>query len=98
MKGRSEEQVRGYEAELEVLAAVLAHAPMNVAEIRDTLVRISAGRNGQSRRPTAATVYARMRALVESGVAVVARKRRRRIPGKSGTRERVYSVVLPERR
>ena len=42
--------------------------------------------------PAAATIYARIEALSAHGYVVKKQKRRGKIPGKSGQRERVYSV------
>ena len=86
MKGRSLQQVADYEAQLDALAATLISSPMVVQEIRDVLAV-------KEVRPSAATVYARLRALEERGYEVRGQKRRKKIPGKSGQREREYSVI-----
>jgi transposase len=85
MKGRSPQQLADYGAQLDRLAEVLVSAPMVVHEIRDAFTV------GKS-RPSAATVYAWIRALSERGYEVKSRKRRKKIPGKSGQREREYLV------
>ena len=87
MKGRSAVQVAAYERELENLVRVLAAGPWTVQEIRDVLAA------GKTKRPAAATVYARIEALASRGYAVRRQKRRKKVPGKSGHRERTYSVV-----
>ncbi len=87
MRGRSEEQIEKYERRLGILAAALASSPMAVREIRGVLA------NGTG-KPSAATVYLWIDALTERGYVVQSIKRRQKIAGKSGTRERVYSVVV----
>lgn len=84
MKGRSADQLAEYEGQLVALVDLLT-LPMSVRDI----LREIGGRDG---RPTAATVYARLEVLVARGE-VVRSRRRKKIPGKSGQRERVYSAA-----
>ena len=91
MRGRSEEQEATYTAELHELAAVLASSSMTVREIRDVL---SKKIKGKMTRPAAATVYSRLRAMAERGICLKKQKRRKKIEGKSGQYEAVYSVEV----
>lgn len=84
MKGRSKRQLLQYEGQLDVLVAVLT-SPMSVREILDVLAK-------KKKNAAAATVYARLDVLVGRGE-VVSTKRRKKIAGKSGQRERVYSIA-----
>lgn len=84
MRGRSPDQLALYEANLAALAAVL-RTPMTVRQIRDALAI-------KKRKPVVATVLERIEALKARGVKVKSRKRRGKIPGKTGQRERVYWV------
>ena len=88
MKGRSSEQLKAYENKLDAMVEILKRSPMSVREIRNAL---SVKRRKKTIRPAAATVYARLEVLVERGN-VISSKRRKKIAGKSGQRERVYSV------
>ena len=89
-KGRSAAQVEAYEQAIRVLRDLLVARPMTVREIREAL---AVRRGGRVLRPAAATIYARIAVLTERGHPVRARKRRGKIAGKSGQRERVYSMV-----
>ncbi len=85
---RSVQQSAAYASKLDELVAILSvGTPMTVEEIRAALAT-------EGGMPAAATVLARIEALKACGVAVKKMKRREKIPGKSGPRERAYSVVL----
>lgn len=88
MRGRSAAQAAAREEVLHEMAEILASSPMTVRQIRDAL-----SSEGLVLAP--ATVLARIAALADLGYEVVGRRRREKVPGKSGPRERVYSVVLP---
>lgn len=60
--------------------------PMTVKGVRDAL-------EARGYRPSAATIYAQIEALVERGYIVQRRKREEKIAGKRGWYECVYSVV-----
>lgn len=83
MKGRSSEQLVEYEEKLKALVDLLV-TPMSVRDILKTLPK--------RERPAAATVYAWLEILVERGE-VKRSRRRKKIPGKSGQRERVYAAA-----
>lgn len=85
MKGRSSDQAAEYEDKLDLLIDVLRVSPMSVREILNAL-----GRKREF-RPAAATVYSRLKVLLDRGD-IVSSKRQEKIAGKSGQREYVYSV------
>ena len=88
MRGRSPEQVAAYEEVLGRLASLLLSGKMTAGEIRDAL---SERRDGEVRRPTAATVHARIEALRTRGYAV-RRRKKSKDPGCTGQRERLYWI------
>lgn len=87
MRGRSTEQIALYERHLAAIASLLASSPMSVKDVVEHLV-------GTPDACCEVTAYARIKALAEHGYDLRWKRRRKKIPGKSGQREWVFRVVL----
>ena len=90
VRGRSQEQEADYDGDLASLASLLAAAPMTVTEIVAAI-------EGTPSACCRVSVYGRIRVLEERGFPVKRRKRREKVPGKSGSRERVFWIDVEEK-
>lgn len=87
MRGRSRAQVEAYRDRLRLMGLLLMARPMTAEE----LWRVLSFRVG-SRPPCIGTVYQRIRDLHVVGFTVSSAPRKRRVRGKTGLVEQVYSV------